>query len=81
MCAALRSDTAAGNIQPNTGSSNDSSLATALGYTPFLRVSSAVAPNAAAATTTYDSAGRVSTAQVPSHSSSGPVAGATTTYT
>ena len=73
-------NTVPGNIQPNTGSSGDSSLATALSYTPFLGVSSAAAPNESTASTTYDSAGRVSTTQVPSHSTDGSVAGATTTY-
>ena len=73
-------NTVPGNIQPNTGSSGDGSLATALSYTPFLGVSSAVSPNASTAASTYDSAGRISSTQTPSHTTDGSVAGATTNY-
>ena len=73
-------NTVPGNIQPNTGSSGDGSLATALSYTPFLGVSSAVSPNASTASSTYDSAARISSTQTPSHTTDGSVAGATTNY-
>ena len=71
---------APGTIQPNTGNAGDSNLATALSYSPFLAVTTAVAPNSATATTTYDSIGRVTSTQAPSHTTDGSVAGATTTY-
>jgi YD repeat-containing protein len=62
-------NSAPGLIQPNTGSSNDSNLATSLTYSTFLGVASATAP---LTTIAYDSQGRPLTAVAAT--------GATTSY-
>jgi len=66
-------NSAPGLIQPNTGSSNDSNLATSLTYSTFLGVSSATAPNSSLTTVAYDSQGRPLTAVAATGASTGYV--------
>ena len=62
-----------GLIQPNTGSPNDSNLATSLTYSTFLGVASATAPNSSLTTVAYDSQGRPLTAVAATGASTGYV--------
>ena len=64
-------NSAPGVIQPNTGSPNDSNLATSLTYSSFLGVATATSPNSSLTTVAYDPQGRPLTAVSPTGASTG----------